>query len=61
METETPTIEQDRVSGIRPTLAELVALRAPVAHLLTRSELDAALKIAEHIDRARGIASLPQD
>ena len=25
------------------------------------SELDAALKIAEHIDRARGIASLPQD
>ncbi|MCY1545832.1 conjugative transfer ATPase [compost metagenome] len=25
------------------------------------SELDAALKIAEHIDRARGITSLPQD
>ena len=28
MESATPTIEQDRVSGIRPTLAELVALRA---------------------------------
>ncbi len=28
METATPRIEQDRVSGIRPTLAELVALRA---------------------------------
>lgn len=28
MESATPTIEQGRVSGVRPTLAELVALRA---------------------------------
>jgi hypothetical protein len=55
--------------AVLPSLSLSLAMTEPEEknerHQLMRkhqiSELDAALKVAEHIDRARGIEPLPQD
>lgn len=53
METATPTIEQDRVSGIRPTLAELVALRAVAGGGSTARRASSGVR-AQALAAARG-------